>query len=832
MRSISVSAFLTFVALLSPVSAAELEIAQLDVQEAKQLYKPNDAQERLKQDLSGHQKTIDARGAGLKPDAAPFKKWGGVSPDGRRLSANNYYFELDGKPFPVVAGEFHPQRYPVEYWEEAILAMKAAGLNAISSYVFWSQFESTPGVFDFTGANDIRAFAALCARHGMYVMLRAGPFCNSEFLLGGMPAWLYGKPLVERSDDPLYLELVGRYYAALGGHLKGMFWGQGGPIVSTQVENELATAPDAWERIFTDDVLGPGYTGPRGEGFLRHYKKLKELALKGGLASPFFTCTGWTLAGPLPIDEMYPTDGGYMNLSPPKNENHWLTTFGSALTEFRGKVPRGFSEIGVGSPMRFSYRPIIPPQSVYCSALTRLGGTEALMLGYYMFHGGTNPMDKTYGFTNKNATLPARTYDFAAPIGEFGDWRESLFWLRPLNLFTVSFASELANTEVRQPEKGAVPAKENRLRYVARMAGDSGFLFFANYGNVTPLPPATATRFEVSTDTGTVPLPRVGTLDIPTAGFGILPINLQLGQSARLVSATAQPVVRFDRDGDAWYVFSQVCGLPCEFVFAKDTIVESKAPEVAPVGSAPESDGAQVFRVAPGHKEAFRLKRGDGRSIHIVVLPEEEARQLAVFDIGGHTTLALSAQQVTCDGRSIILTRRGDNHMAVSLFPPLPAMPKIAGVDARSEADGIFQRWSLTVPSREIHAAVTDFSAGKRVLKIAKDQFDGLNDIHLRVKMKGKAVRVFDIASGLLVADHLDNKTPWLVGLKRFRASLAKEGLWLRAEPEAAARADNHDTNGMVLLDKSKPGQPTVAATFESLEFLPEYRVELPCGSR
>jgi len=95
--------------------------------------------------------------------------------------------------------------------------------------------------------------------------------------------------------------------------------------------------------------------------------------------------------------------------------------------------------------------------------------------------------------------------------------------------------------------------------------------------------------------------------------------------------------------------------------------------------------------------------------------------------------------------------------------------------------------------------------------------------------MNGKATRIFDIASGLLVADHLENKTPWLVGLKRFRAPLAEEGLWLRAEPEATAPADNRDTNGMVLLDKSKPGQPTVAATFESLEFLPEYRVDLPC---
>jgi hypothetical protein len=58
---------------------------------------------------------IDARGAGLHPEYDRFKNWGGVSPDGRRLSANNYYFELDGKPLALVSGEFHPMRYPAEY---------------------------------------------------------------------------------------------------------------------------------------------------------------------------------------------------------------------------------------------------------------------------------------------------------------------------------------------------------------------------------------------------------------------------------------------------------------------------------------------------------------------------------------------------------------------------------------------------------------------------------------------------------------------------------------------------------------------------------------------
>ena len=58
-------------------------------------------------------------------------------------------------------------------------------------------------------------------------------------------------------------------------------------------------------------------------------------------------------------------------------------------------------------------------------ALVKLGSGSNL-LGYYMYHGGTNPEGKTYLNENQRTKgtnyndMPVKNYDFQAPLGEFG----------------------------------------------------------------------------------------------------------------------------------------------------------------------------------------------------------------------------------------------------------------------------------------------------------------------------------------------------------------------------------------------------------------------------
>lgn len=774
--------------------------------------------------------TFDARGAGLKPEYETLKSWGGRSPDGRVLRANNYFLEMDGKPLPLVLGEIHPQRYPAEYWEEAILAMKAAGLNGISIYVFWNQIEPRPGEFDFSGRNNLRSFIDLCAKHGMYSWLRVGPFCNAEILLGGLPPWLYGMPLTERSNQPRYLELVGRYYAKLGEHLKGTLWQQGGPVIGVQLENELGVAGVSWERVFPQFINKSGFTGLKDAAFSDHYRNLKKLAVKGGLNAPFFSCTGWGLneSKPIPYDEIMPTELGYMggHYYHKGKDKNWVTLFDDTthvLKSYWGKCPVGLSEIGTGLPMTQidQGKGFLPPEITSGAALTRVGSMPTIYAGYYMFHGGSNPIDPTCGWAIKaEDKYPQVNYDFQAPLGEFGDWRPSLFHLRPFNLFLASYGAELSRTEVRQPADPVVKSDDDRLRTVARMGGNSGFLFFNNYGCVLNLSPRPDTRFEVQTDGGLVTLPRVVKLDIPRSAMGVLPINLDMGGGAKLLSATVQPVCRFGRDGKTWHIFSQLNGMPCELVLGKDVKVEATGTGVSK-DATPQPDGAQVFSVKPGRDAALTLKAPDATPLTLVVLSQEDARKLAVFKQGKETLLVLSDSPVTCDGKQLKVMSRTPL-MEVGLFPALPKA-------ANAQQDGLFQKLSLSVPARTIESKIEKFAPNKWVLKVPAKAFEGLDDIYLDLSYAGQGCRIFDIATGLMVADQFNLGVPWRVGLKRFQSQLAGKGLFVRAEPDNAAVAlPGNPEVVMGVAETPQAAKSGPQAQLREAKFVPEYSATIP----
>lgn len=92
------------------------------------------------------------------------------------FEAGKNTFLLNGKPFVVKAAEVHYPRIPREYWEHRIEMCKALGMNTLCLYVFWNLHEETPGNYDFTGNKDIAAFCKLAQKHGMYVIVRPGPY--------------------------------------------------------------------------------------------------------------------------------------------------------------------------------------------------------------------------------------------------------------------------------------------------------------------------------------------------------------------------------------------------------------------------------------------------------------------------------------------------------------------------------------------------------------------------------------------------------------------------------------------------------------------------------
>src|SRR3984885_1929251 len=154
----------------------------------------------------------------------------------------NGQFVLNGKPFRVISGEMHYPRIPRAYWRDRFRMAKAMGLNTITTYVFWNVHETQPGVYDFTGNNDVAEFVREAQQEGLYVILRPGPYVCAEWEWGGYPAWLLkDRGIVVRTSDPKFMEPAKRWIARLGQELAPLQIGNGGPIILTQVENEYGS---------------------------------------------------------------------------------------------------------------------------------------------------------------------------------------------------------------------------------------------------------------------------------------------------------------------------------------------------------------------------------------------------------------------------------------------------------------------------------------------------------------------------------------------------------------------------------------------------------------
>jgi len=163
-----------------------------------------------------------------------------VSPSPLQVSGDQ--FLLRGKPFQIISGELEYSRIPHAEWKDRLHKAHAMGLNTVTLYMFWNLHEPTPGVYDFTGQNDVAEWVRDAAAEGLYVVLRPGPYACAEWDLGGYPAWLLkDHAMILRSSQPNYIDQARRWMLRLGQELAPLQASRGGPIIAVQVENEYGS---------------------------------------------------------------------------------------------------------------------------------------------------------------------------------------------------------------------------------------------------------------------------------------------------------------------------------------------------------------------------------------------------------------------------------------------------------------------------------------------------------------------------------------------------------------------------------------------------------------
>ena len=458
---------------------------------------------------------------------------------------------IDGHRVVPVMGEVHYSRIPADEWRQEVKKMKEGGVTMIATYVFWNHVEEEEGIFRWDGQRNLRRFLEICSEEQMPVILRMGPFCHGEVRNGGIPDWMFEKGCKLRDRNPVFLSYAETLYRQIFSQVQGLQWKDGGPVIAAQFDNE--------------------YRG-RGE----YLMDLKHIAQKIGFDLPFYTRTGWPeLATPVPFGEMIPLYGdyadGFWDRTLGETDGNYYKAFNfkafrsstAIATEQLGKqkakvndgdeeYPYFTCELGGGMMQAYHRRPYIYPEDAYSMALVKLGSGSNL-LGYYMYHGGTNPEGKTYLNENQRTKgtnyndMPVKNYDFQAPLGEFGQKNTHYYMLRPLHLFMQNWGETLAEMEASFPAPQDIKkGDDSHLRWAVRSKGNSGYIFINNYERLQNL----SVKKNVVLKACGVTLPK---LSIPAGCMAIFPVNVD-----GIKYATAQLVAK--HDGKIYLM--QIPGIP------------------------------------------------------------------------------------------------------------------------------------------------------------------------------------------------------------------------------------------------------------------------------
>jgi hypothetical protein len=770
-----------------------------------------------------HQVYVDAS-APIAPPRTGYLHMGGTSSDGHSIQVNSRYLTLDGKPWLPVMGEFHFSRYPASQWEDEILKMQAAGVKIVSTYIFWIHHEEVEGQFDWSGRRDLRRFVQLCAKHHMYVWIRIGPWAHGEVRNGGFPDWVAKLPNT-RTNDPTYLHFVQLFFSQIGQQIRGLTFKDGGPILGTQIENEY------------------GQHGP-GRG-AEHIATLKQMAIAAGIDTPLYTVTGWPSLD-FPPHDVIPVYGGYpdgfwsgsLTNDPPAmnylfNFNRELGDMGATVpTEDRtGKVdlnqyPFLAAEKAGGMASSYHRRPVMSADDI--AALTYTGiGSGINLYGYYMFHGGANPRGILSPLQESTSTgypndLPEVSYDFQAPIGEFGQIRESYRKTRLAHLFLNSFGSELAPMPAFAPANHVRDAANTAdPRVAVRTDGSAGFVFVDNYVRQLPMPAKAHFQVRIQLPGSHLAVPAQP-VTVPADTYFVWPFNLRFGQ-LKLEYATAQLLTQLDMAQGKLVVFFAIPGIAPEFSFD------------------PATSPRTIIRPKPGRNSTFALLDKSGAKTTFLVLTEAEAEQAAVVHLGTKDHLVLTASDVFFDGGAIHLRSTASPTQILSIFPDAP-------LGVTGKRDGLFTDYTLTQPGK--HPVLTiaqtqtatpratvelgpyiDWRHGSTPVVPTLSAFDkaaiwrlqwqnpdltGLSNVLLQIDYAGDIARISSPAS--LLDDNFYNGLPWQVGLKRFGPQTAAGPLTVQILPMAKAAPIYLDPKARTRIDRQESHPSLIQA-----KLIPEY---------
>ena len=663
-----------------------------------------------------------------------------------RYDYDSTSLKRDGRRWFPIMGEIHYSRVPREFWAETLEKMGAGGVDIVSAYVIWIHHEEVEGEYDWGGRKDLREFLRIASSLSMKVCLRIGPWCHGEVRNGGFPDWLLRKGFESRTNDERYFSLVDRWYRAVHEQARDFL---GETVIAVQIENEYGHCGGLYER----------------EGGEAHMRRLTEMARKAGFDVPLYTATGWGGAwtgGLVPVMGGYcdaPWDPRTTEIEPSgnyvftheRNDHNIGSDFGlgHGITFDVEKFPYLTAELGGGLQVTAHRRTVAAARDIASVALVKMG-SGCNLLGFYMYAGGTNPDGKLTTLQESKATgslndLPEKSYDFRAPVREFGQVSDTLRELKLLAYFAHGFGEKICPLPALIPEENPLdPSDTEHLRHSWRTDGKSGYVFVNNYVRHQRLPEHEAV---LKSPDGKIEFPR---MKIKNGDFFFLPFNMEFGRS-KIEWARATPLALLDGGRTAFY-----------------------AREGEDAGGffkfATEEDRGRADFVVLSRENALnswlafgRLFVTDGRSCAV-----REGEKVALFT-RGRAEFRIYPDFV--NARDGWKKAGGENLNLDTTLPP--------AVFARYEAeDGIEGAGvkSVQFKREENRGKNAVYSLNLAEVFRRESRSAHFSDVFVKIRYEGESARLYSVSGGkrLLLLDDFwaGADFPWEIGLRRFASEL------------------------------------------------------------
>ena len=725
---------------------------------------------------------------------------------------------VDKIPWFPVMGEMHYSRYPADGWEDELNKMKAGGVDVVSLYVIWIHHEEIEGQFDFDGCRDLHRFLETIQECGLYCILRIGPWAHGEARNGGFPDWLLEKSRSEqfavRTDDPAYLKYVRRFYEHIFEQAEGMMIRDNGPVIGVQIENEYGHVG--------------GQTGEAGE---QHMRTLQQMARQIGFEVPVYTATGWggaVTGGMIPVMGGYceaPWDQRLTEIEPSGNyifteerNDHNIGSdhgIGEGITFDMKKFPYLTAELGGGLQVTHHRRPVATGHDIGAMSMVKLGSGVSL-LGYYMYHGGTNPKGKLTTLQESRATgypndLPVLSYDFNAPIREYGQITDTFREIRLLALFVHDFGEELCRMPyVSQPGNPRHPEDLKHLRSAVRYVRDTdesgnernhGYLFINNYQRHYPMAVHRQEKLSAYAEDGTVLAEFPKAADIKDGEYFFWPFNLPVGRGL-LKTAMATPL----------------CILH---------------------GAGTGGGNAYVFYTEDGRDPEYETE-GNLQGNIFITLSRQEALHAAKIMRGGREYLIISEQDVITDtagDMQLICPAEGSCRPSFRVWPDMEISAEhFEKIKKAAPAEQVITAayFAGYESAEELHNKVkcsftpeqgtaADENDGSRTYRIRISQIpEDAEEIYLQIGYEGDSAEMF--CEEDMIADSFYTGQKWEIGLKRF---IDENGRRTADRFEAAVSVHLLKQGDGVYLEKWPPMEDGCACRITDISAVSQYRVRI-----